>query len=119
MAPSTGLFLQQARHLEGVGYPIGGGRVQYICLIGCRLPPLDGYVAGCLVLTIDVYDTNLHLPLAVVLPGRALLTKCIITSVSSVLGNIRKASKSNFLTKEAQMLGSYWSCFENHHYLNE
>ena len=30
--------------------------VQYICLVGCRLPPLDGYVAVCLVLTIDVYD---------------------------------------------------------------
>ena len=25
------------------------------CLIGCRLPPLNGYVAVCLVLTIEVY----------------------------------------------------------------
>ena len=25
------------------------------CLIGCRLPPLDGYTSVCLVLTIDVY----------------------------------------------------------------
>ena len=32
--------------------------VQYICLIGCRLPPLDGHVAVCLVLTIDVYDLS-------------------------------------------------------------
>ena len=29
--------------------------MQYICFIGCRLPPLSGYVAVCLVLTIDVY----------------------------------------------------------------
>ena len=29
-----------------------------ICLIGCRLPPLDGYVGVCLVLTIEVYVGN-------------------------------------------------------------
>ena len=29
--------------------------MQYTCLVGCRLPSLDGYVAVCLVLTIDVY----------------------------------------------------------------
>ena len=31
------------------------GGVQYISLIGCKLPPLDGYVAVCLVLTIEVF----------------------------------------------------------------
>ena len=30
--------------------------VQYICLVGCKIQPLDGYLAVCLVLTIDVYD---------------------------------------------------------------
>ena len=34
--------------------------MQYICLIGCKLPPLDGYVAVCLVLTIEVYDKRVH-----------------------------------------------------------
>ena len=29
--------------------------MQCICLVGCRLPPLDGYVVVCLVLTIDVH----------------------------------------------------------------
>ena len=44
----------------------GGGQVpywrgeQYICLVGCRLPRLDGYVALCLVLTIEVYGTALN-----------------------------------------------------------
>ena len=33
---------------------IGGGVVQYICLVGCRIQPLDGYVPVCLVVTIDV-----------------------------------------------------------------
>ena len=33
----------------------GGGVVQYTCLVGCRLPPLDCCVSVCLVLTIDVY----------------------------------------------------------------
>ena len=60
MAPSTGLFLKQTRHstwrgwaaiLEGVG--------ALHMLVGCRLPPLDGYVAVCLVLTIEVYDCGL------------------------------------------------------------
>ena len=27
----------------------------FILGLGCRLPPLDGYVAVCLVLTIDIY----------------------------------------------------------------
>ena len=35
----------------------GRGRVQHISLVGCKLPPLDGYVAVCLVLTIEVYGT--------------------------------------------------------------
>ena len=29
--------------------------VQYICCVGCKIPPVDGYVAVCLVLSIDVY----------------------------------------------------------------
>ena len=29
--------------------------MKYIILIRCRLPPLDGYMSVCLVLTIDVY----------------------------------------------------------------
>ena len=39
---------------QGVEYHIGG-YVQYICLVGCKIQPLDGYVAVCLVLTIDIY----------------------------------------------------------------
>ena len=31
------------------------GGVQYICLVGCKIKPVDGYVPVCLVLTIDVY----------------------------------------------------------------
>ena len=31
---------------------LGAVGVHYICLVGCRLPPLDGYVYVCLVLTI-------------------------------------------------------------------
>ena len=49
------LTANEALRLEGVGYHIGGGAMQYICLVGCRLTPLGGYVAVCLVLTIDVY----------------------------------------------------------------
>ena len=30
--------------------------VQYICLIGCTIKPLDAHVTVCPVLTIDVYD---------------------------------------------------------------
>ena len=30
--------------------------MQYICFVGCKIQPLDGYLAVCLVLTIDVYD---------------------------------------------------------------
>ena len=29
--------------------------MQYISFVGCKLPPLDGYVAVCLVLTVEVY----------------------------------------------------------------
>ena len=39
--------------------------MQYKCLIGSRLPPLDGYVSVCLVLTIEVYDTRNWSKLAV------------------------------------------------------
>ena len=28
------------------GIALGGGGVQYTCLVGCRLPPLDGYVSS-------------------------------------------------------------------------
>ena len=42
-----------SRSEEGIG--LGGGGVQYIFLIGCRLSPLDGYVSVCLVLTIVVF----------------------------------------------------------------
>ena len=48
------LAANEAYHLEGVG-AILEGWVQYICLVGCRLPPLDGYVAACLVLTIEIH----------------------------------------------------------------
>ena len=30
----------------------------YICLVGYKIRPVDGYVAVCLVLTIDVYGTR-------------------------------------------------------------
>ena len=42
---------------QGIG--LKGGGVQYTCLVGCRLPPLDGYVSVCLVLTIEVYGNFL------------------------------------------------------------
>ena len=29
---------------------------QYICLVGCKIQPVDGYVAVSLVLTIDIFD---------------------------------------------------------------
>ena len=28
---------------------------QYICLVGCQIQPVDGHVAVCLVLTLDVH----------------------------------------------------------------
>ena len=34
--------------------------MQYTCLLGCRLPPLDGYMAVCLILIIDVYGKEKH-----------------------------------------------------------
>ena len=37
---------------QGIG--LGGGRVQYMCIVGCKIPPVDGFVAFCLVLTIEV-----------------------------------------------------------------
>ena len=49
---------EQGSGLGGGGYHIGGGGVQFICLVECRLPPLDGYVSVCLVLTIEVYAFN-------------------------------------------------------------
>ena len=52
---------QRPRHVtwRGRGTPlerVGYSKHALTCLIGCRLPPLDGYVAVCLVLTIEVYD---------------------------------------------------------------
>ena len=29
--------------------------MQYLCLVGCKAQPVDGYVIVCLVLTIEVY----------------------------------------------------------------
>ena len=45
----------KAYGLEGVEYHIWGVLVQYICLFGCKIQPVDVYVSVCLVLTIDVY----------------------------------------------------------------
>ena len=43
--------------LEGVGY----SEHALTCLVGCRLPPLDGYVAVRLVLTTEVYAATKYL----------------------------------------------------------
>ena len=43
------LAVNKAWCLEGV-------QVQNICIVGCRLPPLDGYVVVCLVLTIELSE---------------------------------------------------------------
>ena len=40
--------------MEGVEYHIGRG-VHYICLVGCKISPVDGYVTFYLILTIKVY----------------------------------------------------------------
>ena len=40
------------------GIAPGGGGVQYTCLVGCRLPPLDVNIAVCLVLTIEFYGRS-------------------------------------------------------------
>ena len=48
------LATNKAYGLEGVEYHIGGYVVQNICPIGCRIQPVDGYMAVCLVLSIDV-----------------------------------------------------------------
>ena len=51
------LAANKALGLEGVH--------MYICLVGCRLPPLDGHVSVCLVLAMEVYDTwKLYLKIA-------------------------------------------------------
>ena len=53
------LAVNEACHMEGVGCDVGGVRYSkhaLTSLVGCRLPPVDGYVAVCLVLTIEVYD---------------------------------------------------------------
>ena len=43
--------------------------MQYISLIGCKLPPLDGQVAVCLVLTVDVYAINIQQVLIILVTG--------------------------------------------------
>ena len=40
------LTTNEAKCLEGVEYHIGGGLVQYICLVGWKILPVDGYVAS-------------------------------------------------------------------------
>ena len=35
--------------MEGLEYHIGGGGVQYICLVGYKIQPVDGYVSVYLV----------------------------------------------------------------------
>ena len=55
------LSANEALRLDGRGCLFGGGGVQFICLVGCRLPSLDGNVSVCLVLTKEVFgrvDTN-------------------------------------------------------------
>ena len=42
--------------MEGLEYYIGRGVVQNICLIGCKIQHIDGYVAVYLVLAIDIFD---------------------------------------------------------------
>ena len=49
VSSSTVFFLRWMKHR------LGGGWVQYISLVGWKLPQLDGYVAVCLVLTVEVY----------------------------------------------------------------
>ena len=56
MVPST----NEANGLEGVEYHIGGFVVQYKCLVGFKIQPVDSYVAVYLVLTIDV-NGNIHI----------------------------------------------------------
>ena len=51
LAASKACHMEVGATLEGVGY----SKHALTCLVGCRLPPLDGYVAVCLVLTIEVY----------------------------------------------------------------
>ena len=49
------LAANEACHMEGVGAMLEGvgySKHALTSLIGCRLPPVDGYVAVCLVLTI-------------------------------------------------------------------
>ena len=56
MVPST----NEANGLEGVEYHIGGFVVQYKCLVGIKIQPVDSYVAVYLVLTIYV-NGNIHI----------------------------------------------------------
>ena len=54
------LATNESKGLEGVEYHIAWGGVQYICLIGCKIQSVDGYVAVCLGLTIDVFAVTLN-----------------------------------------------------------
>ena len=52
------LAADEACHMEGVGAKLDGvwySKHALTCRVGCRHPPLDGYVAVCLVLIIEVY----------------------------------------------------------------
>ena len=61
------LATNKAQDLEVAEYHIREGVVQCICLVGCKIQPVDGYVAVCLVLTIDFYDrTKINLLIAAV-----------------------------------------------------
>ena len=49
------LATNKALGLDGVEYHIGRGVALYKCLLGCKIQPVDSYVAVCLVLAMDVY----------------------------------------------------------------
>ena len=48
-------YNEQGIRLGWVQYHIGGGGVQYICLVGCKSSPQVGCATVCLVLIIEVY----------------------------------------------------------------
>ena len=52
-------FLATKRHMAWRGVILyWRGVVQYICLVGCKIQPIDGHVVVCLVLTVDVVYGN-------------------------------------------------------------
>ena len=50
---------EQGIGFGGAGVPYWRGGVQYICLVGYKIQPVDGYVSVYLVLTIYVYGLSL------------------------------------------------------------